>query len=311
MELRQRAERCAQRRHTSRIIRVVSRRIKSAKMPVLAIVAAICMTAIGGPGVRAQSADASPFAFDVASVKLSRGTPNLHFTATPGALHVTSITVRDLIEVAYEIKDIQLVGAPDWVSSERYDIDTKLDEAVAQEEAKLPAVQQATRLHLRLQSLLADRFKLTISHATKELPIFALVVAKGGPKFSAAAPSPPVAGTHAPQAPPGRMAQGPMPGGQWLLMMNGAPMSQFLVAFGDRGETAGHFIVDESGLTATYTFTLHWTPENQATADAAAPDPADVSLFTALQEQLGLKVESRKGPVPAIVVEHIERPSEN
>ena len=272
--------------------------------------AAICLTAIAA-GVRAQSPDAPSLSFDVASVKLSRGTPNLHFTATPGALHVTSITIKDLIGVAYEIKEIQLVGAPDWVNSERYDIDTKLDESVAQEEAKLTAAQQATRLHLRLQSLLAGRFKLKISHVSKDLPILAIVLAKGGPKFSAATPTPPVAGSKDPQAPPGRMAQDPMPGGQWLLMMNGAPMSQFLLGFGGRPETAGHFVVDETGLTGTYTFTLHWTPASPSALPTETSDPADVSFFTALQEQLGLKVESRKGPVPVIAIDHIERPTEN
>jgi uncharacterized protein (TIGR03435 family) len=272
--------------------------------------AAICLTAIAA-GVRAQSPDAPSLSFDVASVKLSRGTPNLHFTATPGALHVTSITIKDLIGVAYEIKEIQLVGAPDWVNSERYDIDTKLDESVAQEEAKLTAAQQATRLHLRLQSLLAGRFKLKISHVSKDLPILAIVLAKGGPKFSAATPTPPVAGSKDPQAPPGRMAQGPMPGGQWLLMMNGAPMSQFLLGFGGRPETAGHFVVDETGLTGTYTFTLHWTPASPSALPTETSDPVDVSFFTALQEQLGLKVESRKGPVPVIAIDHIERPTEN
>jgi uncharacterized protein (TIGR03435 family) len=272
--------------------------------------AAICLTAIAA-GVRAQSPDAPSLSFDVASVKLSRGTPNLHFTATPGALHVTSITIKDLIGVAYEIKEIQLVGAPDWVNSERYDIDTKLDESVAQEEAKLTAAQQATRLHLRLQSLLAGRFKLKISHVSKDLPILAIVLAKGGPKFSAATPTPPVAGSKDPQAPPGRMAQGPMPGGQWLLMMNGAPMSQFLLGFGGRPETAGHFVVDETGLTGTYTFTLHWTPASPSALPTETSDPVDVSFFTALQEQLGLKVESRKGPIPVIAIDYIERPTEN
>jgi uncharacterized protein (TIGR03435 family) len=274
-------------------------------------VAAICIAAIALPNLRAQSPDATPLSFDVASIKLSHGTPNLHFTPTPGALHVTSITLKDLIQVAYEIKDVQLVGASDWVNSERYDIDTKLEDSVAQAEAKFTAAQQASRLHLRLQSLLADRFKLKISRVTKELPIFALVVAKGGPKFSAADPTPPVAGSKDPQAPPGRMAQGPMPGGQWLLMMNGAPMSQFLLAFGGRPETAGHFVVDETGLAATYTFTLYWTPANQSALPTEASDPADVSFFTALQEQLGLRVESRKGPVPAIQIDHVERPTEN
>jgi uncharacterized protein (TIGR03435 family) len=269
-------------------------------------VPAICISATTVSSTRAQSPDAPPLSFDVASIKLSHGTPNLHFTPTPGALHVTSITLKDMIEVAYEIKDPQLVGAPDWVNSERYDIDTKLEDSVAQAEAKFTAAQQASRLHLRLQSLLADRFKLKISRVTKELPIFALVVAKGGPKFSPADPTPPVAGSKDPQAPPGRMAQGPMPGGQWLLMMNGAPMSQFLLGFGSRSETAGHYIIDETGLTGTYTFKLHWTPTNLSDAPAESSDPADVSFFTALQEQLGLKLESRKGPVPAIVVDHIE-----
>jgi uncharacterized protein (TIGR03435 family) len=272
---------------------------------------AISITTIVASGVLAQSPDALSLSFDVASVKLSHGTPNLHFTATPGALHVTSITIKDLIDVAYEIKEIQLVGAPDWVNSERYDIDTKLDESVAQEEAKLTAAQQATRLHLRLQSLLADRFKLKISHVSKDLPILAIVLAKGGPKFPEAASTPPIAGSKDPQAPPGRMAQGPMPGGQWLLMMNGAPMSQFLLGFGGRPETAGHFVVDETGLAGTYTFTLHWTPASPSALPIETSDPADVSFFTALQEQLGLKVESRKGPVPVIAIDNIERPTEN
>jgi uncharacterized protein (TIGR03435 family) len=272
---------------------------------------ALCLTAIGATNICAQSPDAQPLSFDVASIKLSHGTPNLHFTPTPGALHVTSITLRDLINVAYEIKEIQLVGAPDWVNTERYDIDTKLEDSVAQAEAKFTPAQQASRLHLRLQALLADRFKLKISRVTKELPILAVVVAKSGPKFSPADPTPPIAGSKDPQAPPGRMAQGPMPGGQWLLMMNGAPMSQFLLGFGGRSETAGHYVVDETGLTGTYTFTLHWTPANPSALPAESSDPADVSFFTALQEQLGLKVESRKGPVPAIQIDHIERPTEN
>jgi uncharacterized protein (TIGR03435 family) len=272
--------------------------------------AAICMSVIAVPHAHAQSA--APLSFDVASIKLNHGTPNLHFTPSPsGSLHVTSITIKDLINVAYEINDPQLVGAPDWVNTERCDIDAKLDDAAAQEEAKLSPAQRTARLHLRLQSLLADRFKLTVSHETKELPIFALVVAKGGPKFSPASPTPPVPGSHDPQAPPGRMAQGPMPTGQWLLMMNGAPMSQLLLGLGGRPETAGHFITDETGLTATYTFTMHWTPTNVSDAAAASSDPADVSIFTALQEQVGLKLEARKGPVPAIVVQHIERPTEN
>jgi len=102
-----------------------------------------------------------------------------------------------------------------------------------------------------------------------------------------------------------------MTGGQWLLMMNGASMSQFLLAFGNRTETAGHLVVDATGLTGTYTLNIRWTPENPRAALAPSPDPADVSLFTALQEQLGIKLEFGKGNVPVVAVVHIERPSEN
>jgi uncharacterized protein (TIGR03435 family) len=222
-----------------------------------------------------------------------------------------NIRVRELIEIAYEVKDLQILGAPDWVNSERCSIDAKVEDSVAREEAKLSKEQQGERLHLRIRLLLADRFQLKVSRATKELPIFALVVAKGGPKFSAATPTQPVAGSREPQAPPGGLTIGGGGGGQWIVKANGAPMSQLLFAFNGRSETAGRVIVDETGLTGTYTFTLHWTPESLSGGATDSSDPSGVSLFTALQEQLGLKLEARKGPVEIIVIDHIERPSGN
>jgi uncharacterized protein (TIGR03435 family) len=266
------------------------------------------MGGVGGQNVRAQSADGPPLSFEVASVKMNQGgSPELHFDDSHGGLHVTNIRIRELIEMAYEIREPQLSGEPAWVNSERCNIDAKVEDSVAREEEKLSRVQQTERLHARMRSLLADRFHLEVIRTKKDLSFFALVVAKGGPKFSATAPVP---GSGDLLGPPGGMSMRTS-GGQWIVKMNGAPMSQLFFALRSQPETAGHVVVDETGLTGSYTFTLHWTPENLGTGAAGSPDPTGVSLFTALQEQLGLKLESRKGPVDVIVIDHIERPSGN
>jgi uncharacterized protein (TIGR03435 family) len=265
----------------------------------------------GAPSANAQTGSVPPLSFEVASVKLNQGgNIDLHFDQSGGGLHVTSIHPKDLIEMAYGIRDPQLEGAPAWISSERYDIEAKLEDSVAREEEKLTADQKSERFHLRLQALLADRFQLKITRSTKELSIFALVVAKGGPKFSPAAPTQPDSGSRDMQAPPGSVAMRTS-GGQWIFKANGAPINQLLFAFGGRPEIEGRVVVDETGLTGTYTFTLHWIAESQSPGTVESSDPSAVSLFSALQEQLGLKLESRKSPLEVIVIDHIEKPSGN
>ncbi|HUK30881.1 MAG TPA: TIGR03435 family protein [Candidatus Acidoferrum sp.] len=269
------------------------------------------MGVVGTQNVRAQSADGPSLSFEVASVKMNQGSsPDLHFDDSHGNFHVTNLLIKELIEMAYQIREPQLIGAPAWVNSERCNIDAKVEDSVARDEEKLSKEQQSERLHSRMRSLLADRFQLRVTRTKKELPIFALVVAKGGAKFSPAAPTQLVPGSRDLQAPPGGVVMRTS-GGQWIIAANGAPMSQLLFAFGGRSETAGRLIIDETGLTGTYTFTLHWTPENLGGAATDSSDPTGVSLFTALQEQLGLKLEARKSQVEVIVIDHIERPSGN
>jgi uncharacterized protein (TIGR03435 family) len=168
-----------------------------------------------------------------------------------------------------------------------------------------------------IQSLLADRFKLTVHRETKELPIYVLTVAKSGSKLHAAAPA---AEENIPLGPP--MPDGPQ--ANHSIRMNGrgdlSVMAQNLDRFADLlSHQLGRPVINKTGLTGDVDFTLRWTPDDGRgqmpggqPPEAAPPAEANgPSLFTALQEQLGLKLESQKGPVETIVIDHVERPSEN
>jgi uncharacterized protein (TIGR03435 family) len=157
------------------------------------------------------------------------------------------------------------------------------------------------------QSILADRFKLVVHHETRELPIYVLSVAKGGPKFKESTPDDPA-------------ATGPRRRG--MMMQRGkitATDAQVSMLVTILSRQLGRTIVDKTGLTGNYDFTLEFTPDEGASAPPGSggapppppPDSAAPSIFTALPEQLGLKLESTKGPVDVIVIDHIEKPAEN
>lgn len=159
----------------------------------VAFFAASAMLApVKAPRVRAQSQETSQAAlpsFEVASIKLDRtesGHTSIGFR--PGRFNTVGTSAKSLIKYAYDLKsDAQLSGRPSWVNSDKYDIEAKIDDALTDKLLKLPVQERADQVRLMLRSLLADRFKLKTSHATKELPIYAFVVAKRGPKLTPAA----------------------------------------------------------------------------------------------------------------------------
>jgi len=231
--------------------------------------------------------------FEVASIKVNKATENRVFARlAPGRYTATGATARMLINFAYNVKNAQVSGGPSWVNTEKFDIDAKEEDSVAQQLQKMPPEQASEQVRLMVQSLLAERFGLVVSRPTKEMPIYALVVAKGGAKLTPtkSAPLPngfPTAGAMPPPPSPNSLSVQP--------------------EFSDR------VMVDETGLTAKYDISLQWTPENPMPAlnpSEPAPDPNGPSLFTALEE-LGLHVESAKGPVETLVIEQVEEPSEN
>jgi uncharacterized protein (TIGR03435 family) len=226
-----------------------------------------------------------------------------------------------LILRAYGVDAYQISGGPDWINSERYDIDAKFDGATADELQKLSPNDRILARQQMLQTLLIERFNLTIHRDTKELQIYSLIVAKNGSKLKEVKLDDVEANKPKVGPPPGRMD---MTVGGALGQIRGfaSPLANLTLGLTNYLHRP---VIDRTGLTGIYDFTLRWTPdENQAQGSSGAQGPAGsanglpstdpsggASLFTAIQEQLGLKLESAKGPIELIVIDHVERPSGN
>ncbi len=257
-------------------------------------------------------------AFEVASVKPNRsGTTQANAGLQPNGVNLINLPLRGIIQIAYGIQQpAKLVGVPDWTITERFDI-----------VGRTAGTASGDEIRLMLQSLLVDRFKLVARRDTRPLDAYALVLArKDGrlgdhlrPSTSNCTPPPTVAGARGnggqPTTAPAstfyvRTTHRRSPAGS---ILEGSPIAQFtsLLAL-----TAGRAIVDKTGLTGRYDIDLTYVPERPgpgfATDNApAANDPNAPSLFTALQEQLGLKLERNQQPQDVLVIERVERPTED
>jgi uncharacterized protein (TIGR03435 family) len=294
----------------------------------------------------AQTAESLP-SFDVASIKPAapmtpgrmmvgfRGGPG---TGDPGQMTFTNISMRDLIQEAWDVKAYQVAG-PNWLQSERFDVSAKVPKGATKEQSRL-----------MLQNLLEDRFKLKLHHSTKELPVYALVVAKNGPKLKESVEDPNAA--PGPDFPPGEpggqsgaftsggpvvtkgnQTPGPpvVPRGAMRMMMNssrmkmaadGLTMARFVDMLGMQVDRP---VIDMTGLKGKYDISLEFAPDMALMQgkmaalgppppgagggpDAGTPDGQNApGIFTALQEQLGLKLDPRKGPVDLLVVDSAEK----
>ena len=276
-------------------------------------------------GTQTQDAATTAFTYEVASIKPNKSGNNMvRLMLPPNGLTGTNVTLQMLIKAAYGVEDNQISGVPSWLNSERYDIDAKMDSSVADELRKLSEDQRKLERQRMLQALLADRLKLTVHRETKELPIYALVIAKNGPKLQEAKPGDTYA--NGIKGPDGRSVPGMMrmtmgAGGKSELTVQGQPLASLArLLSGQLHRT----VLDQTGLKGIYDYTLQWTPDQgpapmfkgteggQPGPDGAPPpESSGPSIFTAIQEQLGLKLESQKGPVEIIVIDHVEKPSEN
>jgi uncharacterized protein (TIGR03435 family) len=250
-------------------------------------------------------------AFEVASIKRDvSGERGGMFTCVPNC-HLERMTLRDLVVFAYRVHDFQVTGGPGWIDSDRYNIDAKGEGP--------PSFSQeyVTLQYRRLQTLLRDRFHLTIHRETKELPVYELTVAKGGPKLQTPNCVQREAGdfTIAPGKYCGLMGGAMAAGRLQASSTNMANLANFLSSMLSRT------VVDKTGIAGEFDFQLTFTPDTPAvpSPDAAGPRPAGGAaaadlgpdIFAAMQEQLGLKLESAKGPVEILVIDSVERPSEN
>jgi bla regulator protein blaR1 len=216
-----------------------------------------------------------------------------------GRFNAANVTVKELIIFAYNLKDQQLSGGPGWTASETFDVVGKPESSA-----------NPDQIRQMMQALLADRFKLTMRRESKELSVYNLVTAKNGPKL-------PESKAEAAPGPGGprrmvRMGRGQLDGQQ----MSMATLADVL------SKMAGRTVIDKTGLTANYDVKLEWTPDagepmmHAMPPEGAGPPPpvadgSGISLFTAIQEQLGLKLEAQKGMVDVFAIERVEKPSEN
>ena len=189
-----------------------------------------------------------------------------------------------------------------WFNSEQFDVEAKPDSALSEQLLKL-SWKERTKVQERMQqALLEDRIKLKVHHETREMSIFALVVAKGELKMHEAK-----AGDTYANGMKGGAVKGMVPGsymvGDGKMQAWGISMDTLADQLTDE---VGHIVQDQTGLAGVYDFTLRYSDDLAAGADSSVP-----SIYTALQEQLGLKLESTKGPVDVIVIDHVERPSAN
>jgi bla regulator protein blaR1 len=248
------------------------------------------------PPPKVMAADANP-GFEVATIKPARPEGRFPLTVNrSGMLNTTSTTVSDLIKFAYDLHPRQITKGPSWLESEKYDITAKPD---------TPGIPNGAQLKMMVQKLLKERFQLTFHNEKRELSVYAITIAKNGPKLTK------------------NESGGNLPGyggGRGTFLVRNSSIEEF-----------GHIlqanileqpVVDQTGLGSTrWDFQLKWTPDPSQSqiggpAPPNAPPPADNAdtppdIFTAFQQQLGLKIENTKAPVDVMVVDRLEMPSAN
>jgi uncharacterized protein (TIGR03435 family) len=273
----------------------------------------------GAAALPMAGADGNLLGFAAASVRRNvSGTESCdpeHLYVTGDGFHMANCPLIVALVMAYVpadgafmgfSTDGRVVGAPDWMKSELYDIDARVDEAdmaAWQNPAK-----QKEMMHAMLQSLLVERCKLAVHREMPEKPAYALVVAKGGPKFHEAKSLEPAAilKDHP------DVAAVPGGGGMFALRAGGSvdfyatPMATVAVVLSNK---AGRVVVNKTGLTGRYDIKLAMPQAGQSAPDGAQ-DPG-ASIFTVVQEQLGLKLEPAKEKVETLAIDHVERPTEN
>jgi uncharacterized protein (TIGR03435 family) len=277
---------------------------------------------------QAPAPDAPRPTFEVASVRPNTsGSNQVSIGMQPGGrFNAVNIPLVILIRSAYRLQDSQLVGASDWIETERYDITAKADRDLP---PPVPTGPPSTGM-LMLQSLLEERFKLKVHREVREQPIYALVAAQSparlGPNLAQSNVDCQAAAdanrkTPPPPAAPPKPGERPRCGthmGFGDIRGGARPMT--LLA-GMLAQVVQRSVVDRTGLTGAFDFDLRWTPDTLPRRPPGTPpdqpfrmngveiDPNGPSIFTALQEQLGLKLEATRGPVEVLVVDHIERPT--
>ncbi len=231
--------------------------------------------------------------FDTASIKANRGSGNsISMGTSHGRLTVVNVSLRRLIEKGFGLQDYQVSGGPAWIDSDRFDVSARSSDTSIPDE----------KLWLLLQPVLVERFHLKFHRSTKEMPVYALVVAKGKPKAALA----PHRGDEQASS---RMTIG---SGKATLDGTNMPMKQIAEKL---SQSTTRIVIDRTRLAGGFDFRLEWAQDHSGESILNSIEESlglsGPSMFTALQEQLGLKLESSRGPVDTLMVDGAEHPSVN
>ena len=262
----------------------------------IAVLTLATFVALGG-----QAPTSPPLTFETASIKINRsGDGRTSMRMLPGGhIEARNRTLPLLMQAAYAVQDFQIIGGPKWLTSTRFDITTRGgDRQVTQNDARA-----------MLQTLLADRFKLAVHHETREFSVYALRLTRVDGRLGPSMRRPDAdcfVGRGAPPPPPQPGDSRPMVCGftesAGDLNARGVDMAALAI---ELTEYTDRPVVDQTGLKGNFYLSLKWSPDASA-ADANLP-----SIFTAVREQLGLKLEGIKGPVDVLVIDRVEMPSED
>lgn len=288
--------------------------------------------------IRSQERGSRP-SFEVASIKPNTsGAGGAGIGSRPGGLFTaTNVPAKMLIRQAYRMQDFQIIGGPNWLNTDRFDIEARAEAGAVPPPSGPPDPTRPNPIALMLQSMLEDRFQLRVHTETRELPVYNLVAGRDGSKMKLSPDQNPQRGAAPPVPPPpvgppppggpgqrgaGIAGPGSMRIGSGNLVANTIPMAQFVNTL---SQMVGRPVVDKTGLTGMFDIDLRWTPEGgqggplaaggpvgpEVAPAPVAADPSAPSIFTAIQEQLGLRLESTKGPVEVIVIDSVQKPTEN
>ena len=269
------------------------------------ILAAALLGIMSGPGQETPgpakttptAKDAAP-AFDVAAIHENKteqsGRSHIWSSATDGYFRSENVTAMGLLEWAYNLPDSRIRGGPDWMRSARFDIEAKPDPALNDRLRSLDSAQAREIERHMLQALLADRFALKAHEGSHVESVYELVVAKGGTKFQ-----------------PSQVNGTTINGGKGQMRVAGSDHTLALLTE-QLSRMLGRVVLDKTGIDGRFDLTLTWSPDKTPDEPGAAlSENGGSSIFTTLQEQLGLKLKPAKGPVPIVVIDQLQKPSEN
>jgi uncharacterized protein (TIGR03435 family) len=252
--------------------------------------------------VGAFGQDPTRLVFDVATIKPHIPRTDRQFaTFNNGVLSGTNVSLRQLLAAVYRVEEFQILGGPAWVADDGWDFQAKTLNDTSENDQALPEQERLAlnaRLGKRTENLLADRFKLVFHKETRQDTIYELHLEKGGHKLEPAT-----------EGVTGRINRRNGPRGS--ITATALPLTSIVLAI---SRAIGRPVIDKTGLAGRFNFKLDWVAqigEPGFVANPGAPEPVGPSIFTAVKEQLGLRLEATKGPMEVMVVEKVERPSEN